>query len=301
MIGLGVVVAVAAALAVHTVVVSQQTAAAAGERIVQLPDGDVHVVEDGPAGAPALLLIHGYASSVDWWDSIVPALAEHYRVIRLDLLGHGSSAKPTAGYDMPSQARRAAAVLDKLGVTKAAVIGHSMGGLVATSLAEQRPDLVTALTLIDSPPNPASAIQQSLITRLVAVPVLGELLWQFRTDSRIRAGLSTAFTRDIAVPDAIVAGVRGMTYRSFTESPKESRRYTGERSLPDRLASIGRPVLVIFGSEDGRVRSASAEDYRIIPGVRIEMLPGVGHTPMLEDPQRTTDLILSFAAETAPK
>ncbi|MFI6169663.1 alpha/beta fold hydrolase [Nocardia sp. NPDC051052] len=288
--------AIVAALAVNTVLASRDTAAATGERQVRLRDGDLHVVDDGPPDAPALLLIHGNASSTAWWDPVVPALAARYRVIRVDLLGHGQSAKPIARYDVPAQGRRSAELLDELGVANATIIAHSMGGMVATALAERRPDLVTALALIDSAPSPGAPIRQPLIPRLVPVPVLGQLLWRLRADEQIRAGLATAFTRDIDLPAAVIDGVRGMTYRSFTKSPKEAGRFIAARTLPDRLAVLDRPVLVIFGSEDRRVRSAAAQEYQIVPDARIEMVPGVGHTPMLEDPQRTIDLLLDFLA-----
>ena len=68
------------------------------------------------------------------------------------------------------------------------------------------------------------------------------------------------------------------------------------RRVPDRLAALGLPVLVIFGADDQRWRSSSADAYRVVPGARVEMLPGVGHTPMLEDPQTTGKLLLDFAA-----
>lgn len=291
---LAVLVLIAGLLGVNTVTVLRQTATASGDQVVQLEDGDLHVVEDGPREAPALLLIHGYASSTVWWDPIVAQLAGTYHVIRVDLLGHGSSAKPKTGYDMPAQGRRVASVLDRLGIRRAIVVAHSMGGVVATALAEQRPTLVAALALIDTTPSNSASIEQGLLTRLVPVPVVGELLWRFRNDSTIRKGLDSAFYRDIPIPDRVVADVRTMTYTSFTESSEESALYRSERPLPNRLAGLNLPLLVIFGSEDGRVHASSAEEYRAVPGVRIEMLAGVGHTPMMEDPQRTLELLRGF-------
>ena len=72
--------------------------------------------------------------------------------------------------------------------------------------------------------------------------------------------------------------------------------YTRQRNLSDRLAALGIPVLVIFGTDDHRWRSSSAAAYRDVPGARVELLPGVGHTPMTEDPQTTSQLLLDFAA-----
>jgi pimeloyl-ACP methyl ester carboxylesterase len=110
----------------------------AGGRFVRLDDGDMHVVEDGRPGGPAVLLIHGTAASAAWWDPVIPQLAGACRVIRVDLAGHGRSAAPAGRYDIPAQARRAGAVLDRLGAGQVTAIGHSTGGTVATALAEAR-------------------------------------------------------------------------------------------------------------------------------------------------------------------
>jgi len=75
--------------------------------------------------------------------------------------------------------------------------------------------------------------------------------------------------------------------------------YLSQRSIPDRVAALGLPVLVIFGGDDRRWRSSSAADYRAVPGARVELLPGVGHTPMVEDPQTTAKLLLDFASAPA--
>ncbi len=265
-------------------------------RFVRLDDGDMHVVEDGKPDAPALLLIHGTAGSTAWWDPVVPRLADAYRVIRVDLLGHGRSASPAGGYDIPTQARRVGAALDRLGAGRVAVIGHSAGGTVATALAEQRPGAVAALALIDTGPSPDACISQGLLPRLLLAPLPGRLLWRLRTEATIRKAMRTAFTRPIDIPDAIIEDTLGMTHRAVAGTVRASLDYLGQRTLPDRLAPLGLPVLVVFGTDDHRWRSSSAPAYRIVPGARVELLPGVGHTPMLEDPQTTGTLLLDFAA-----
>lgn len=291
---LAVLVLTAVLLGANTVLVSRQTANASGDQIVHLEDGDLHVVEDGPHDGPALLLIHGYAGSTVWWDPIIPRLAATYHVIRVDLLGHGRSAKPRSGYDMPAQGGRVAAVLERLGVHSALVIAHSMGGVVATALAEQHPGLVAGLVLLDTTPSNSATIARGTLTGLVSEPVVGELLWRLRSDAMIRKGLASAFYRDIPIPDSIVDDVRAMTYRSFTASPEESTHYRAERPLPNRLAGLNIPLLVIFGSEDERVHASSADEYLVVPGARVETLADVGHTPMMEDPEHTLELVLPF-------
>jgi pimeloyl-ACP methyl ester carboxylesterase len=268
----------------------------ADDRFVRLDDGDMHVVEDGKPDAPAVLLIHGTAGSTAWWDPVVPRLADAYRVIRVDLLGHGRSASPIDGYDIPTQARRVGAALDRLGAGRVAVIGHSTGGTVATALAEQRPEAVAALALIDTGPSPDAYISQGLLPRLLLAPLPGRLLWRLRTEATIRKAMRTAFTRPIDIPDAIIEDTLGMTHRAVAGTAHASLDYLGQQALPDRLAPLGLPVLVVFGTDDHRWRSSSAPAYRIVPGARVELLPGVGHTPMLEDPQTTGKLLLDFAA-----
>jgi pimeloyl-ACP methyl ester carboxylesterase len=286
-------------LAVNTLSVFTETAEASGEQIVRLPDGDVHVVQSGPPSAPAVVLLHGTAGSTAWWDPVEPALRD-WHVVRVDLLGHGRSAKPGGGYRVAEQARRVGAVLDHLGVRRATVVGHSTGGMVATSLAEQRRDLVTAIALIDTGPRADAYIGDSLISRLLPVPVVGQLVWRLRTDNTIRGALGTAFTRDVRVPDQIIADVRGMTYRSFTATYQASLAFVRERPVPDRLAQLGLPVLVIFGSRDRRWEPSSAEEYRRVPHPRIALLD-VGHTPMFEDPGTTGVLLRGFAKDTASR
>jgi pimeloyl-ACP methyl ester carboxylesterase len=269
------------------------------DRFVRLDDGDMHVAEDGKPGAPALLLIHGTGASTAWWDPVVPTLAGAYRVIRVDLLGHGRSASPAGGYDIPTQARRVGAALDRLGVNRVTPIGHSTGGSVATALAEQRPDMVRALALIDTGPDPDAYIDQGLLGRLLLAPIPGRLLWRLKTEATIRKAMRSAFTRPIDIPDAIIEATLGMTHHALAATARASADYLRQQSLPARLTALSLPVLVIFGADDQRWRSSSAATYRVVPGARVELLPGVGHTPMMEDPQTTGKLLLDFAAAAA--
>ncbi len=199
---------------------------------------------------------------------------------------------------MRTQAARVGDVVDALDIGPVVVVGHSSGGFVATALAEQRPDLVSAVALIDTGPCFDAFLPQGLLGRLVPAPVLGRLIWGLRSGVSIRKGLATAFTRPVEIPDAIIDVVRGMTYRAFVGGPRASRAYLTERPIPARLAKLDTRLLVMFGTEDRRWRSSSAQDYRAVPRARVELLPGVGHTPMFEEPQRTSELLLEFAMST---
>ena len=271
----------------------------AEDRFVKLDEGDMHVVEDGKPGAPAVLLIHGSGGSTAWWDPVIPALASACRVIRVDLLGHGGSSSPAGGYDIPVHARRVGAALDLLGAGRVMVTGHSMGCMVATALAEQRPDKVAALALIDMGPSLDAQIPEGLLVRLLLARFPGRLLWRLRSEATIRKAMATAVTRPVDIPGALIEATLGMSHRTLSGTDRGALDYMRQRSLPDRLAPLGVPLLVIFGTEDARYPASSAAAYRAVPGARIELLPGVGHTPMLEDPQNTGALLVEFAAAAA--
>lgn len=253
-----------------------------------LDGGDIHVREDGPRDAPALLLIHGTAASTISWDPLVPLLTPSHRVVRIDLLGSGRSAKPAGGdYTVPAQARRAGEALDRLGVERAVVVGHSGGGLVATALAERRPDLVTALALIDTGPSMDAFIG----------PDTGAVEQWPLPEEQVRRLASSGFSREgYEMPQAFVDEVRGMDLAVFAELMRTPRDYVTQQTAPDRLKVLGKPLLVIFGELDRRWRPASAFDYRVVPGARVEMLPDVGHSPNMEDPSRTAEVLLGFTA-----
>jgi len=265
-------------------------------RFVRLGDGDMHVVEDGRPEATPLLLIHGSAASLVCWDLVVPSLAGAFRVVRVDLLGCGKSTIASGGYEILTQARRVAAALDQLGVSRVTVIGHSSGCTVATALAEQRPDAVAALVLIDFGPNMDAKTPDRLLFRLIQTRFPGSLLWRMRSEATIRkaARASGGFTRDVEIPDAFVEDALRMTHGTFRKILRAPVSYLEQHSLPDRLIAIGLPLLVIFGDDDQRWRPSSAHAFGEVPGARVELLAGVGHTPMMEDPEATAKLLLEF-------
>jgi pimeloyl-ACP methyl ester carboxylesterase len=295
---LGLLVLLVVALVVNTVVTDRETEAAKADsgRVVDLPGGDLQVREDGPAGGSAVVLLHGFACSLDWWDDMVPPLARDHRVIRFDLLGHGGSEKPKKGYGMESQARLVAAALDRLGVRRAVVVGHSMGGSVATALAELRPRLVKSLVIVDSPSRAGDG-KLPFTARLGFVPVLGQAIRRVVPDSMVRNGLESAFADGFKVPDRFVEDFRDMTYTSYDDSHRASDDYGEEQGLADRLAEASVPLLVIFGSDDDIVDPGSAQGFRTVPGARIVTIDGAGHSPHVERPQATARLIGNFLAQ----
>lgn len=256
----------------------------------------MHVVQAGPRQAPPLLLIHGSGSVGGLWGPVVPALADCHRIIQVDLPGCGQS-PPAPSYDVPAQSSRVAAMLDDLGFGPVAAVGHSSGGYVATALAEQRPDLVRSIALISTGPSPDALLPQPLILRALLAPPLGPLLWSRRSNAVIRKGLNATAARPVDLPDELVGEIRATSYRVFRTILRRNTEYITERSMPQRLAALTVPVLVIFGAADPRWDPSSAHRYGAVATARIELLDGVGHLPFLEEPATTGELLLDFTAE----
>ncbi|HEX6667249.1 MAG TPA: alpha/beta hydrolase [Solirubrobacterales bacterium] len=299
-IGIGIAVVLIALLAVNAFVVAGATEPAdvtvPGGRILDLPDGEIQAVEGGPRDGEPIVLIHCFSCAIDWWDGVRPLLEAGHRVIAVDLLGHGGSEKPGSGYTPENQAKLVAEALEELGVSDAEVVGHSLGGTVAVALAEQSPELVDRVVIVDTPPD-RSRVSLGFIAGLAFQPVIGEALWTIKPDFSVRQGLEVAFAPGFDVPDAFVEDVNRMTYTSYDESPSNSEDFADEKPLDERMRDTGLPLLVIMGAEEQIIdgpADALAEYRKTYPATETVLIQGAGHSPNVEKPARTAALVLSF-------
>lgn len=281
--------------------------------LVETTSGPLQVLDTGsPDGTPAdatgkpadaeepmatapLVLIHGSGGAINWWDEVIPLLRDDHRVIAIDLLGYGGSSKPATGYSIESQAGLVAQVLSHLGVKNTVVVGHSLGGSVATSLVQNSSDLVSGVVLLDSSAD-RSAGGLSGTAKAALAPMLGQALWRISPDFILKRALQQAFAPGDDVNEKYVQDLRNMTYTSYRESARAGEDFTDDGSLPDRLASTSVPLLVIFGSEDQIYPAReSLSAFADVPGVETKLLSEVGHSPQVEAPDRTANEILNFA------
>lgn len=180
------------------------------------------------------------------------------------------------------------------------MVDHSRGALVATALAERRPDLVTALVILCPPWSLASrATARGPIERALTQPGLGDLLWALASGERQRAAQRSAFAPGTPVPDQFVADLRTRGRRNFAAGTRAIDTYLAVRALPDRLARLTRPIALAFGELDARVRSPTVE-FATLPNATTTTLRGVGHTPAREAPQAVADLITQAMPATSP-
>ncbi len=306
-----------ALLAVNAYVTARQTKPAElsvqGAQLMKLEAATVQVLDEGPTAETAgetapIVLIHCYTCSMRWWDKVGPSLAAQHRVVRIDLLGHGGSEKPRSGYTIENQAALVAQVLARLEIQGAVVVGHSLGGAVATSVAETASELVDRVVIIDTPPSPDSRQDFGFVAKLARAPLIGPGSWRLTPDFILRSAIkSDAFAPGFDLADGFedenqpVKDLRAMTYSSFHDSPDGFADFIAASSLADRIDGALVPALVIMGSEDGLIDvDAATAEWEAIDSAEVEIIDGSGHSPNVENPDAVAGLILDFAAAAAP-
>jgi pimeloyl-ACP methyl ester carboxylesterase len=305
---IGVVAGLVALMLLNAYVTGKETGSAEvtvpGGRILELKEESLQVVEGGPRDGSPIVLLHCYTCAIDWWDGMRPALERKHRVIAIDLLGFGGSDKPRSPYDMDSQALLVKEALRLLGVHHATLVGHSLGGTVATDVAElSPPQLVKRLVIIDQAPNNDDYEKEGLplTAKLTFLPVIGPALWKVTPDSAVKDGLGVAFAPGYEVPDAFVDDFWRQTYDSYDKSPPAEDSYVSSTPLDKRIRRMGRtrpdglPLLAIFGAEEQLYDPEKAlAAYDTVPGSETELVQGAGHSPNVEKPARTAALVLRF-------
>jgi pimeloyl-ACP methyl ester carboxylesterase len=228
----------------------------------------VPIVSEDLGAGPPLILLHGLAGSARWWSRNLPALSRSFRVIAIDLPGFGASPRGHR-LDLDEVADQLAATMDQLGLERASLIGHSMGGLIAGGMAADHPQRVDRLVLVDA----AFLSLDRAAARSVSGPA-ETLRW----------------TAPSLLPVVIADGVRSGPGR-LADASIQLLRADWRRKLP----RIGAPTLVIWGKHD-RIcpLSIGRRIVAAIPGARLVVVEGAAHNPMWERPDVFDREVLDF-------
>jgi pimeloyl-ACP methyl ester carboxylesterase len=269
--------------------------------------GDRVAYRDAGQGK-VLLLIHGMAGSSATWRAVLPQLSKKYRVVAPDLLGHGESAKPRGDYSLGAFAVWLRDFLDELGITRATVVGQSLGGGVAMQFVYQHPDYCERLVLISSG---GLGPDVGLILRLLSAPgaefVLPIIAPKpvLTAGNKVKSWLTSAgiqSPRGAELWSAYSSLSDRQTRQSFLRTLRSVVDYRGQAvSALNRLQLRSElPVMAIWGEKDNIIpvdhayaAQAAREDSRL------EVLLGVGHFAQVEAPTKVVDLIEDFIATTS--
>jgi 3-oxoadipate enol-lactonase len=259
----------------------------------KLNDGVVHYLDEGPREARALVFMNALGCDFRIWDDVVRILCRDFRLVRYDMRGHGLSESGPDRYDIADFARDLEALLDRLGVARATVVGLSMGGLVAQELYRQRPQHVAALVLCDT-----------------AAKIGNDESWDARIAEVERGGIEAIadsvlerwFTADFHVRRSDeLKGWRAMLTRTPRQGYLAACGAVKRADLRPYARAIEVPTLCVVGNEDGSTPVALVrETAELIKGSRFEIIEGSGHLPNIEKPQALASLIAEHAGRAAP-
>jgi pimeloyl-ACP methyl ester carboxylesterase len=263
----------------------------------------------GDAG-PVVVLIHGVTGSSAHWEPVMPLLAERFTVIAPDLLGHGESAKPRGDYSLGAYATGVRDLLIALGHPRATVVGHSLGGGIAMQFAYQFPERSDRLVLMSSG---GLGEEVHLVLRAGTLPG-AELVLPVLASARVRAAVATmgkalGVLRLQPGPDLteVARGIGSLAESdaraAFLHTLRAVIDHRGQRvSALDRLhLTEDMPSLLVWGERDPIIPVAHARVARgAMPGSRLELLPGAGHFPQLEQPLEVARVLTDFIESTRP-
>lgn len=260
----------------------------------------LHVRDDGPRAAPALLLLHGFGASLHTWEPWAEALAGRFRVVRVDLPGFGlSDPDPTGDYSDERGVAVLVALLDRLAIDRATVVGNSLGGRLAWRLAAARPDRVARLVLIapDGFASPGFSYGQP-----AEVPAaLGLMRWVL-PPLLVRESIAPAYADPARLTPERLARYRDLMLAPGIRGAMLDRM-AGTVLVPPEplLARITAPTLLLWGERDQMIPVRNATDYlRALPDARLVTFPDLGHVPHEEAPAAAIEPLLRFLAATGP-
>lgn len=260
----------------------------------------VHVRDEGRRDAPVIVLIHGSNSSLHTWEPWVKRLGQAYRIVSLDLPGHGlTGMHPSGDYDYPIFVDVVDKVMVKLGITRAIIGGNSMGGGVSWMYALAHPQKVEAMILVDAAGAPRWEAKKAPIGfRIARTPILRDIMKIITPRSMVKSSLQTSVSVKSVVTDAAVdrywellryPGNRAATIKRF------SYVHNNHPATRERLATLKIPTLILWGEEDNLIPVDSAKWFaKAIAGSKLILYPKVGHIPMEEIPDQSAADVAAF-------
>ncbi|HPQ33703.1 MAG TPA: alpha/beta hydrolase [Tenuifilaceae bacterium] len=260
--------------------------------VVRTTIGEVNFSDNGKG--KAVVFLHGYLESIEIWSDFVETFYKKFRVVLVDLPGHGKSTVNNDSVSMDEMANAVNEVLNHLGISKVVLVGHSMGGYVTLAFANRFPEKVKGIVLFHSHPNPDPP--QKLASRLsdiekvssgfLAKIVEASIPNLYANENVKRFEEYVARSKSIALKTSakgVVAALSGMVNRD-------------DRN--DVIEKISSPVLIIFGRKDNLIPSDAAE--KIVqkhPASRVCWLENSGHMGFIEERNQATAAIASFLTE----
>lgn len=238
-----------------------------------------------------LVFLHGLGSSTRDWEAQVPAFANDYQVITLDLRGHGQSDKPAGPYSLPLFASDTVGLLEELGVGPAHIVGISLGGGIAFQIALDAPDRVKTLTIVNSGPSMGASLEdvkaeverRAAIVQQMGMHAMGLALSGALFPKPEQAALRDTFVQRWSENDP----------RAYIEAT----RATVGWSVTDKLGSIRCPTLVITADQDYSPVALKEAYVKAMPDARLVVISDAHHGTPIEKPEEFNRVLMEFLKE----
>jgi len=281
--------------------------ASAASQFVTLPSGaTVHFRDEGHPDGPVLLLVHGSNASLHTWEPWVKILSDEYRVITLDLPGHGlTGTHESDDYSRAGQVAFVKALVDHLGLRGFVMGGNSMGGGVTLQYAVTHGEDLTGLIPVSSSgmPRDAGTSSPPLAFRLAATPVINQLMLVITPRSIVENGLKHSIEDDSLVTEAMIDRYFDMTLHDGNRGATRARfqgyanRGAADDGLSEALKDVDLPTLIIWGENDPLIPVESAHKMKeALPQAKLVIYENVGHIAMEEVPETSAAEVRAFMA-----
>jgi pimeloyl-ACP methyl ester carboxylesterase len=270
-------------------------------RFTEVDGVRVHYQEAGDSDSPAMILIHGFASSNLVWSKVLLELADAgFRVIAPDLLGYGYSGKPRhLDYTIASQARMVSSLMKQLGMEGAVLVGSSYGGAIAATIALDHQAVVKKLILVGAVSN--NRPTRYLLMRLFGSPIIGDILSPLMVGSRrlLRFRMKRVYDRHSWVLDERRVEARHLPLRTrgaHRAIIRTVRRWDADRVSRDAHL-LTQPTLLLWGDKDREVPLKDGERlHEEVPNSRLIVFRECGHLPHEEYPEAFTKIVSEFCS-----
>jgi pimeloyl-ACP methyl ester carboxylesterase len=265
------------------------------KKVLLLPNSQhLAYIDMGDPRGPPVVLIHGYTDNARDWVPLIPYLSKKYRLIAVDIRGHGRSDKPECCYTRIDFAYDIKLLLDALHISQADIVGHSLGSMITQVLAEEWPDRVRKVVLISSTggPRPGAPAEQPSFDYAAEIRKLQEpidpdspfmVAW-WASPKPVDPDFIRRQRRDAArIPLAVWLAVLDQG--------------AGLGDLQRNLPKLKAPALLLWGSDDPIMEEEGRQTLReALPAASVKVFDGLGHNPFWEDPQAVADAINRFLA-----
>ena len=240
---------------------------------------------------PAVALIHGFGLNLAMWQWQIPVLTPYFSVLTYDLLGHGESVPPESTPNLAMFSGQLLRLMDRCGIERSAVVGFSLGGMIARRFALDYPDRLAALAILHSAHDRTPAEREAVRERVRHTRVHGP---SANVNSALERWFTPAFRAEAPELIALIRrwitsndpAVFSQVYRVLAE---------GDAEIAHGLERIACPTLVMTGEDDpGNTPGMSRAMAGLIPGARLAILPGLRHMALAESPAAINEPLVSF-------